>query len=195
MTEPVSPLEAAKAAARALDEEALTALRNWITLERLQELRMQPAIEASKAEVIAQLRDEGVVEAPKSVTVEAATATPGEVPAWVDPVGQIAHGYAPQSVVEHDGRVWLSTFPGINTYTPGGEGTWAAWQDITSQVRPAPVDEETGQPIPEPYTDSRQYTTGDLVTFDGHTYRATGDHYAAPGWTPINAHGYWHKED
>ena len=127
--------------------------------------------------------------------MEAATAKPDEVPGWDDPAGQIAHGYSPQSVVAHNDRVWLSTFPGINTDTPGGEGTWAAWQDITTQVCPAPVDEETGQPVPEPYTDSRQYTAGDLVTFDGSTYRCTGNHYAAPGWTPTNAHAYWHKED
>jgi len=86
----------------------------------------------------------------------------------------------------HGEHVWESLVD-FNSWEPGAEGTWSAWTDITNILFPAADDE------PTEYTDGKHYTAGDQVIFDGTIYEAIVDHYAAPGWTPANAHGNWRE--
>ncbi len=155
--------------------------------------RAAPEIEAGKAEVVQSLRESGAIKAPLHADV--APESPdgvSKVPRWVNPGADHAKMYLVGDIVSHNGKVWRSEVNGLNHWEPGGVGVYGnIWSDCTP---PPPVEEdEDGNPVAQPYTDSRQYQAGEVVDYQGELYTCQQDHYAAPGWTPENAHSMWKR--
>ena len=51
---------------------------------------------------------------------------------WVQP--DSTNGYALGDRVMHNGKIWESTFDGVNVWEPGVVGTEALWKDVTDEV-------------------------------------------------------------
>ncbi|OFL77611.1 carbohydrate-binding protein [Corynebacterium sp. HMSC077B05] len=155
----------------------------WITV-KLPELReTKRAAQEAKAKVVTDLRNAGTIsrpvteaDAPDGFTAWEPTDTELELPMTGDRYYRV-------------GRVWES-LRDFNGAEPGLPQNWAAWRDITDEIFP-PEDENA----PIEYGDNRRWTAGQRATFNGITYTCRTDHYAAPGWTPVNAYAYWHKDE
>lgn len=176
---------------KSLSDDDLRGLLSDVLAEK-DRRRAAPAVEAGKAEVVQSLRESGVVEGPPHADEVPADAA--AVPAWRDPGQDHSMMYLYGDVVSHGGRVWRSEVQGLNHWEPGGVGVYGnIWSDCTS---PPPVEEdEDGNPVAQPYTDSRQYQAGEVVDYQGELYTCQQDHYAAPGWTPLNAHSMWKRNE
>ena len=142
--------------------------------------RAEPLVDRARTELVTTLRDQGTLTPPDAATSDT---PPEQVPAWADPGTDHTRMYTAGQVVAHGGRIWESTHPGLNHWEPS-PAAHAAWRDVT----PA---EDPDAPIP--YEDGRHYTAGQVVEFDSVEYECLIDHFAAPGWTPVNAHANWRK--
>ena len=179
---------------KALSDDELRKLLSDVLTEQ-DRRRAAPVVEAGKAEVLQSLRESGAITPPPHAD-DAPETMEGvkQVPAWVDPGTDHAAMYLHGDVVSHGGRVWRSEVNGLNHWEPGGVGVYCnTWSDCTP---PSPVEEgEDGNPVAQPYTDSRQYQAGEVVDYQGELYTCQQDHYAAPGWTPENAHSMWKRNE
>lgn len=92
--------------------------------------RIRREQEASKAEVIQQLRDAGTIPAPDYATTEDGTA-----PAWVDPGTDHAKMYPEGAVITHNGKTWVSVTSPLNSWEPGTENG-LTWQELTTDYPP-----------------------------------------------------------
>lgn len=135
-------LHAAKAAAEELSLEDLRALRQWITLEQEPKLEAAPFVAQEQAQIIRDLREQGVVPRPEATTYEEAETSFKElgkkkalssIPTWLDPKGKFAAGYEKGDVVVYKSRVYMSIGDTINT-VPIEEDTAGNWTDITPQL-------------------------------------------------------------
>lgn len=156
---------------------------HWITV-KLPELReAQRAAQAAKAKVVAALREAGTItkpvaeaDAPEGFTAWEPADNELELPMTGDRYYRV-------------GRVWES-LTDFNASEPGLPQNWAAWSDVTDELFP-PEDENA----PAEYADNKRWKQGQRVTFEGAIYTCLADHFAAPGWTPVNAYAYWHKDE
>lgn len=134
--------------------------------------------------MINQLRENGALAAP----VQAA-ATPEEFSEWQNPGTDQTKMPLKGDHFYRNERVWESLVD-FNSWEPGLPENHAAWRDVTDELFP-PEDTST----PAPYEDNKHYSYGALVDYNGTTYMCVNDHYAAPGWTPENAHANWQKQE
>lgn len=144
----------------------------------------------AKSELVAELRESGQLAKPASVTMEEATADPDSVAPWENPMGDYSKMYLQDAVNSHSGRIWLSTYPGLNHFEPGAHGVDEnIWLDITDQVRPdAPQEQEeptAGAVIP--FGPGLPVKAGDIVEFEGARYRVLSDHTTDAQWPPNEA--------
>jgi len=135
------------------------------------------------AGMIRQLRENGTLPAPVGDAE-----TPEGYSEWVSPGVDQTKMPLRGDRFYHNGKVWESLVD-FNSWEPGAEGTWSAWSDITVILFPPAEDDE-----PVEYADGQQYTAGQRVIFNGDVYECVNDHYAAPGWTPVNAYANWQKQ-
>ena len=155
----------------------------WITV-KLPELReTKRAAQEAKAKVVTDLRKAGTItrpvteaDAPDGFTFWAPTDTELELPMTGDRYFRV-------------GRVWES-LRDFNDAEPGLPQNWAAWRDVTDELFPPEAEN-----APLKYTDNKRWKQDQRVTFEGDTYTCLADHFAAPGWTPVNAYAYWHKDE
>lgn len=105
---------------------------------------------------------------------------------WAQPVSSLG-AYRQGAVVTHGGKRWESLIP--NNVRPPGEAadpqSYRWWKDLT----PVP-DPPVGQP-PQWDPNGRAYKVGDLVTYQGKTYRVLQAHPSQPGWTPAAVPALW----
>lgn len=172
-------VEVAQTAARQLTDKEHQRFRSWNYMEETKRRESEAAKHAGQSELIHQLRESGTIDAPV-----AEAESPDEFTAWVSPGTDATVMPLRGDRYAHNGRVWESLVD-FNSWEPGAEGTWSAWADITDLLFPA----DGGEPVE--YADGQQYTVGQRVLFNGDVYECVNDHYAAPGWTPVNAHGNW----
>lgn len=157
----------------------------WQAVRAEQKNREAQAIVGDQmTEMIHQLRENGALDAP----VQAA-ATPEEFSEWVNPGTDQTKMPLKGDRYFCKGRVWESLV-NFNSWEPGLPENHAAWRDVTDELFPAEADAE-----PIPYGDNKHYSYGQLVEYDGATYMCTQDHFAAQGWTPVNAHAMWQKQE
>lgn len=105
-------------------------------------------------------------------------------------MGDYSKMYHRDAVNAHSGRIWLSTYPGLNHYEPGGHGVDEhIWLDITDQVRPdtpqEPEENAAGAVIP--FGPDLPVRAGDIVEFEGERYRVLSDHTTDAQWPPNEA--------
>ena len=86
--------------------------------------------------------------------------------------------------------------PGTSIIWTDGN-TWrnksGAWLPKTASPATYPLGwtQETGMPTASPWSPTGVYKTGDLVTYNGKTYRCLQWHTANAGWTPTAAVSLW----
>lgn len=176
-----------------LSQEDYQSLVDWVIgAERLRR-EAAPAVEAGQADVVRDLREQGVVEAPADPVDPA---DPGAYPLWVDPGTTHSRMYLLGDRVQHRGRVWESGVDMLNSWEPGSAHT--VWRDITDEIA-VPEDPETDTPaVPESPVEHEgpedpalsewqagvAYTVGDQLTYQGGTYRVLQAHTSAAHWTP-----------
>lgn len=177
---PEHAVEIARTAAQQLTDEEHQRFRSWNYAEESERRKSESAKHAGQAELIHQLRESGTIDAP----VAEADSPDGFI-AWANPGTDTTSMPLRGDRYAHDGRVWESLVD-FNSWEPGAEGTWSVWSDITQVLFPPDGD---GEPVE--YVDGQHYTAGERVIFGGEIYECTVYHYAAPGWTPLTAHGNW----
>lgn len=144
----------------------------------------------AKAELVAELQESGQLSKPATATMEDAIEAPDAVAPWENPMGDCSRMYLRDAVVTNVGKFWLSTYPGLNHYEPGGHGVDEhIWIDITDQVRPetpsAPEENTAGAVIP--FGPGLPVQKGDIVEFEGERYRVRSDHTTDENWPPNEA--------
>ena len=97
--------------------------------------------------------------------------------AWVNPGKDYLKMYIPGSVVQHNGRVYVSTFAGMNRKEPGAEGVYIdVWEDVTDRLYPPQADLEAEDYKDETFVQPRNiemaYQIDDEVIFNGTRYRS-----------------------
>src|SRR5699024_720997 len=163
-------------------------LKLWLITEEDARRKAEPAIRRGQQEIITGLQADGKLPKPE-YTDAGSVEDVDAVPEWENPGTVKVKMYPQGAVVRHNDRVWESRTD-LNHWEPGGAGVYdTVWRDIT----PPPVNDETGEVLPQPYEDSRQYQAGEVVDYQGTLYECQQDHYAAPGWTPESAHAMWQK--
>lgn len=180
---PEYAMEVAQAAAQQVPDSEFPRFRSWCYGDETKRRESESAKHAGQAELIHQLRESGRVDAPV-----AEAESPDGFTAWTSPGTDVTAMPLQGDRYAHEGRVWESLVD-FNSWKPGAEGTWSAWSDITAVLFPPAEDAE-----PVEYADGQQYTAGQRVLFNGSVYECVIDHYAAPGWTPENAHANWQKQ-
>lgn len=177
-------IEQVKQQVQQLPPQIWQELFSWMVNEE----RLRREQESAKAEVIQQLQEAGTIPAPDyGTTRDSADAAPE----WVNPGTDHTKMYPQGAVITHNGKTWRSVTSNLNSWEPGTENglTWA--EVVLPDVEPAEGEELAGETVP--YQDNRQYEAGVRVNFNGEIYESTAAHFAASGWTPINAHAYWKK--
>ena len=149
-----------------LSVEELTGLRERIDAA-LTRRTAAAYIEEQVTQVYESARDNGMI------------AAPAEGAEWVQPAG--AHdAYVAGDVVEYAGRVWVAIVT-PNVWEPGVTG-WRQ-QDTNG-------DAANAAPYQQPAGAHDAYNTGDLVTWNGRTYRAVQD---AVVWSPGDWPAAWER--
>lgn len=174
-----------KKAIENLEEEDYRDLSLWLNSDERKRRQSIAASEAAKAEVLKDMITNGVIEGPKREELphlleqkEAGTLPElNALPAWVNPGKDLLKMYIPGSVVQHNERVYNSTFAGMNRKEPGASGVYIdVWEDVTDRLYPTEID------IPEEdFKDDRfvqprniemAYQIGDEVIFHNTRYRS-----------------------
>lgn len=105
---------------------------------------------------------------------------------WAQPAG--AHNaYRRGAIVTHLGKRWES-LTGANVHQPGDPAdpqSYRWWKDLTPEPDPEPGEARQWNP------NGHQYSVGDLVKYQGKTYRAIQAHPSQPGWTPAAVPALW----
>ena len=170
---------------RALSDADFRDLKLWVITEETTRRQQEPAVRAGQQEIITGLQADGKLPKPEYTDIDHIDAVDA-VPEWENPGNDKVKMYPQGAVVRHNDRVWESRTD-LNHWEPGAPGVYGnVWKDIT----PPPATDE-GEVLPQPYEDSRQYQVGEVVDYQGTLYECQQDHYAAPGWTPENAHTMW----
>jgi hypothetical protein len=93
-----------------------------------------------------------------------------EIPEWVQPLGGF-DAWPLGAKVLHSGFTWESLVAN-NVWQPGAVGTETLWRNLT----PPPATTEWKAGV--------QYKVGDVVTYQGSSYRVLQAHTSQAGWTP-----------
>ena len=102
---------------------------------------------------------------------------------WSQPRG--AHdAYPTRARVLHAERIWDNELDKLNVWEPGPASH--GWRDVTDQLLATQAQVIT-PPEPErgkPYAPDMPVVTGDLLEYEGETYRVVQDHTTAAHWPP-----------
>lgn len=143
--------------------------------------------EAGKAQVVEELRKSGDIKSPTKTKLKDLEkgSTTTTIPEWRDPGTDHSKMYLPGDVVEHNGKIWVSTTQNLNSWEPGGEGVYDnVWKQVPTTpgvTTPKPSTGTTSIPEWKPET---SYKRGDKVSFQGKTYQLLQDHVSKDYWRP-----------
>lgn len=172
--------EAAQLAAMALDDAQHRDFRSWNAIEEPKRREAAKVAEQAQAELIGELVDAGTITGPDTATVEEVTES-RTAPAWANPGTDHAKMYRMGAVVEHDGKLWQSITPGLNSWEPGTENGLTWMEVYLPEVEPEPGDEPAGETVPDfvqPTGAHNSYAKGAKVTFEGQVYESLLDNNA-----------------
>lgn len=196
-------ITAIKQAIEGLEEDDYRDLSLWINSDERKRRQSIAASEAAKAEVLKDMITNGVIEGPKREELphllkqkeDGTLPELNSLPAWVDPGKDLLKMYIPGSVIQHNDRVYNSTFAGMNRKEPGAEGVYIdMWEDITDRLYPPQADpetEEANENFVKPRNIEMAYQIGDEVIFHDTRYRSViSDNMYSPetypeGWERV----------
>ena len=108
-----------------------------------QERQARPQVEQAQVQLLDELVDAGVLDAPvTSEVAEDGTITRAEE--WVDPKGDPRRSYRLGDVVRHRGDDWESRHPGLNKEEPGEGSKWVRRSAQTVAVQGADTVQDEG---------------------------------------------------
>ena len=177
-------ITAIKQAIEGLEEDDYRDLSLWINSDERKRRQSIAASEAAKAEVLKDMITNGVIEGPKREELshllkqkeDGTLPELNSLPAWVDPGKDLLKMYIPGSVIQHNDRVYNSTFAGMNRKEPGAEDVYIdMWEDITDRLYPPQADPETEEDderFIQPRNIEMAYQIGDEVIFHNTRYRS-----------------------
>lgn len=178
-------MESIKEMIRVLQPSQFEDLRRWVNVDETQRRRAL----AAEAEVIADLRNRGVIEdtaPPPSDPTDAEA-----YPEWSNPGTAHERMYVRGDHVRHRGRVWESVTDNLNSWEPGGEGVYSfIWRDVTDTLTPPEPPEpplEPDQPDEQPapaWQAGVEYSIGDQVQYNSVTYTVLQAHTSQDYWPP-----------
>lgn len=186
-------MDALRAQIQTLSDTDFTGLKAWIQTEETQ--RRRTAI--AEAEVIADLRDRGVITPPAPPVPDDQSHDVAAYPSWKNPGTAHEKMYNYGDRVQHRGRIWESQSKGLNSWEPGAPGVYGfIWRDITDDLTrpesPAPPEEGTPDtPTPKMWRAGLRLEVGDLVDFNGAVYTVMQAHTSADHWPPDAAHSLY----
>lgn len=147
-----------------------------------------PAVDAAQADLVRDLRDSGVIDAPEGLSE------------WVNPGTDHAAMYLVGDRARHGGRVWESTHPGLNSWEPGAPGVpVTVWREVGEPgAEDAPAD-DAAEAVPEgdggpvEWAPGQRVQGGDVRSHGGATWRALQAHETALQWPPEDSPSLWEK--
>lgn len=96
---------------------------------------------------------------------------------WVQPVG--GHDAYPKGwQVTHDGKTYQSKIP-ANVWPPGQDPDGNLWEPLTPVATPGE------------WAAGLDVTVGQIVTYEGQSYRCVQAHHTQAGWTPPVVPALW----
>lgn len=194
-----------------LSGEDFENLLGWAVTTERDRRRALEAKERVRAELVAELVEQGKVTGAKFISQEAALA--GEKPpSWSDPGTDVTKMFPFGAVVARKRHIYISEVEDkLNSWEPGGEGVHEnIWRDITDEVKraqenqneeqPSETDEgaepetqeepeeqaepETAGPETQAWAAGIDVETGDRFTYNGDTYEVLQPHTTAANWLP-----------
>ncbi|APT92880.1 hypothetical protein CPHO_08265 [Corynebacterium phocae] len=155
----------ARACVPRIDLDPLLEFRMWAADEPKRRAQAEVA-EQAKVDIMKDLRQGGVLTAPKT---EAATASDYSV--WDNPKGVKSKAYLPGDKVflVATGRVYESTNRGLNFSKPSE--TNPQWEDVTDVL--FPVEDGKAKNV---WATGQAYKAGDRVEYEGVLYQVTTAH-------------------
>lgn len=162
----LSPLDRVKQlAATTLSDAELSRLATWARLEEPQRRKEAESAKAAAASATQEVVEQ-VWQLQPSLKPEFSDSPEGEVPAWVEPTGDLT-SYPAGAHVAHQERVWRNDLGALNLSTPGdGHG----WEDVT------PIVANGSRSAPYPWQVGQDLDGGDYVEHDGQLYIVTATH-------------------
>jgi hypothetical protein len=104
--------------------------------------------------------------------------------AWVQPTGA-TDAYPIGWTVTYNGKTWMSLIA-ANTTIPGDPAdpqSYRWWKDMTVVPPTSGPPDWSGAGV--------AYAVGDVVTYNGQTYKCLQAHTSQPGWTPDAVPALW----
>lgn len=180
---------------QALSRDEFTEFYLWLVNTEEPRRQALPKVEAGQAELMEELRKQGVVAAPAAEDAVVEDKPVEEYPQWVNPGADHSKMYTPGMVVRHEGELWESTMPGLNPYEPGLPTTWAAWRKATPASEAADSPVEGGGDTPDdgvqPWAPGQTVAPGDERSYNGVTYVVVQGHTTQAGWEPNVVPALW----
>ena len=204
-------MESLKEQIKNLNAEDFENLLGWAVTAERDRRRALEAKERVRAELVAELVEQGKVTGAKFISQEAALS--GEKPpSWSDPGTDVTKMFPFGAVVARKRHIYISEVENkLNSWEPGGEGVHEnIWRDITDEVKraqenqneeqPSETDEgaepetqeepeeqaepETAGPETQAWAAGIDVETGDRFTYNGDTYEVLQPHTTAANWLP-----------
>lgn len=187
-----------KKAVEALTDDAFSDFYSWVTVDERDRRRAAPY----QADIIAELRESGELEAPKTAVIEQdKELAVDDVPPWENPGTLHSKMYTFGAVVSHKARIWRSEHRGLNHWEPGAQGIdERIWRDITDEVTGKAADDtnaddtdagDTDASTPGaaqdgaiPFKAGLNLKAGDVVVHQGAKYKVLQPHTSQSNWTP-----------
>lgn len=153
------------------------------TDDELANLRVQVQVETERRQLVATAADR--ISRINRDCLAAQGVTDGS--AWVQPT-DASNAYPRGWTVTHNGVQWESLIP-ANTTMPGDaadpqNSRW--WKNLTPPAPPPPSN------VPSPWDgEGHPYVVGDLVSYQGKTYKCLQAHTSQPTWDPVSVPALW----
>lgn len=198
-------LDEVKAAIEQLPHTDLTPLAIWLNSHELPRREKLEVKLEGMTEILAETAT-GII-TPEQVESEDTPVSVDDIPDWVNPGTDHKRMYHPNSIVRHNGKLWVSMLPRINEYEPGGIGIhstiWAEYVLPEPEPEPEAPDEGVTAPdveqqpeapaVPQwvqPTGGHDAYKIGDRVAYNGAVWESLIN---ANSWSPDDYPAGWKK--
>lgn len=105
-----------------LNQDEWVALTDWLFSEEKPRREAAPLQEASKRDLIMHLRDLGEIPQPDALRV--APRNVEDAPEWEHPKDEPQNCYCHGDIIQHEGKLWRSTYEYLNCSEPGTDTYW-----------------------------------------------------------------------
>lgn len=123
-------LEMAKDLIRSLSPPEWEQLLGWVVTDEKTRRETAKAQESARTALIMHLREIG--EIPQPDALKTAPRNVEDAPEWEHPKAEPQNCYCQGDIIQHDGKLWRSTYEYLNCAIPGESPLW-------EEINPAPT--------------------------------------------------------